>query len=414
VSSSLQQDYHLSLISYKIQRLFELRSGLSLYAEVGGLLDRLSPLQLQTIFTSQEIPELTQMVSQYLLSRHFEPFQLNKLPAEIMLLTQPFVLAFVPALIVELEELLRQSKLSNYLLARNILLREIHFLQELLGHFQIQVAAQEVKRQFLFSQASVYLALLRSPKGSSTGVNLLYWQLLNDYGWIQRWQSDSQSMQQPIIQRISPKQDIANYKLSETGKLLYAALEPLDMLSEAFNEALHHHFSQRLKLASVPQINSELEKELRELSQVVMQLAVRKHPAVEKITAQLISVASHYLSQDSSDLRVLVLFTLAQEQVLGTQNLKYRLNDSTRGMAVALARVMAEHPDWRSDLAWVLAALLDGVLEIYESFNLADNALRSFIEAYIQEKEQVMHLNWEKRAPSAKALIAQFSPATQT
>ena len=137
-----------------------------------------------------------------------------------------------------------------------------------------------------------------------------------------------------------------------------------------------------------------------------MQLAVRKHPAVEKITAQLISVVCHYLPPDSPALRVLVIFTLVQEQVLGTQNLKYRLNDSTRGMAVAMARLMGQHPEWRTDLAWVMAALLDGVLEIYESFNLADNALRSFLEAFAQEKEQLMHLNWGKQAAQAQALLA--------
>lgn len=405
MSSSLQQDYHLSSVTYKIQRLFELRSGLSLYSEVGQLLDKLQAPQLQAILLSPDIPELRQMLCQYLLSRHFGPFQLNTLPAPLFDLTAPFLREFVPALIAELEDLLRQGKLSFYLLARNILLREIHFLEEVMSHFQIRTTPQDARRPFLFAHAGIYLALLRTPSGPYVGVNQLLWQLLNDYGWIQRWQTDSQPLQQPLQQRLSPKQEIAGYKLTETGKLLYAALEPVDMLSEAFQEALHHHVGQRLKQAA-PMLNSELEKDLRELTQVVMQLAVRKHPAVEKITAQLISVVCHYLPPDSPALRVLVIFTLVQEQVLGTQNLKYRLNDSTRGMAVAMARLMGEHPEWRADLAWVMAALLDGVLEIYESFNLADNALRSFLESFAQEKEQLMHLNWGNQAAKAQALLA--------
>lgn len=404
MSSSLQQDYNLSSITYKIQRLFELRSGLSLFSEVGQLLDKLQAPQLQSLLLSPEIPELRQMLCQYLLSRHFGPFQLSALPAPLFELTSPFMREFVPPLIAELEDLLRQGKLSFYLLARNILLREIHFLEEVLLHYQIKIAPQDARRPFLFAHAGIYLALLRTPVGPYIGVNPLLWQLLNDYGWIQRWQTDSQPVQQPVQQRLSPKQEIAGYKLTETGKLLYAALEPVDMLSEAFQEALHHHVGQRLKQAA-PMLNSELEKDLRELSQVVMQLAVRKHPAVEKITAQLISVVCHYLPPDSAALRSLVVFTLVQEQVLGTQNLKYRLNDSTRGMAVAMARLMDSHPGFRADLAWVMAALLDGVLEIYESFNLADNALRSFLEAFGQEKEQLMHQRWEKQAPQATALL---------
>lgn len=405
MSSSLQQDYHLSSVTYKIQRLFELRSGLSLYSEVGQLLDKLQASQLQTILLSPDIPELRQMLCQYLLTRHFGPFQSMSLPEPLKALIAPFLREFVPPLIAELEDLLRQGKLSFYLFARNMLLREIHFLETVMVDFEIRTTPQEARRPFLFAHAGIYLALLRIPSGPYVGVNPLFWQLLNDYGWIQRWQTDSQPQQQPVISRLSPKQEIAGYKLTESGKLLYVALEPLDMLSDGFKEALHHHVGQRLKQAS-PQLNSELERDLRELSQVVMQLAVRKHPAVEKITAQLIEVVCHYLPPDSPALRALVLFTLVQEQVLGTQNLKYRLNDSTRGMALALARLLAKYPAWRSDLPWVMAALLDGVLEIYESFNLADNALRSFLEAFAQEKEQLMHLTWEKHAPQAQALLA--------
>lgn len=403
-SPPLQQDYHLSAVSYQLERLFELKSGSAICAEACQLLDTLQSRQLQTLLQNPPLQDLRALCTLYLLVRHFHPLKLEALDPALLSLLTPFMEAFVPILKAELEELLRQSRVHYYFFVRHLLLREIQFLETVMQVFALQTPTQNVSRNFFLSQNSVYLALLRFSKGPRSDVCPLLWQILNDYGWVQRWQNESQQLQQLPPPRSAPKQEMARYKLSETGKLLMASLEPHDMLAPSFEQALHHHLSQHLKNA-VPALNTELEEQLREITQVVMQLAVRKHPAVEKITGLLLDAALSYLPADSPSTRALVLFTLVQEQVLGTQNLKYRLNDSTRGIALSMARLLKAHPDWHDALGWVVSALLDGILEIYESFNLADNALRSFIEAFNQEQEQLLHQEWEREKPAIQNLL---------
>ncbi|PIQ24239.1 hypothetical protein COW36_10490 [bacterium (Candidatus Blackallbacteria) CG17_big_fil_post_rev_8_21_14_2_50_48_46] len=403
-SPSLQQDYHLSAVTYQLQRLFELKSGNLLFSETGKLLDSLNSKQIQSLLTSNQVQGLQEMGCIYLLVRHFGKAGLTGLDVGTETLFSIFAREFVPVLCAELEELLKQAKLGNYLLARNLLLHEIQFLEQVMQHFQISPSAQEVKRQFFLNHSGMYLALLRQ-NSPQAGIGPLLWQLLNEYGWIQRWQSETPIQQSMPTPHAAPKQEIARYKLPETGKLLLASLEPHEMLSPAYQEALHHHISQRLKQVNLG-LNSELEADFREITQVVMQLAARKHPAVEKITSDLFDTALHYLPHEQPAARALFLFCLTQEQVLGTQNLKYRLNDCTRGIAVSMARLLDAHPEWESDLIWPLNALLDGVIEIYESFNLADNALRSFSEAFVQEREKLLDQRWQREKPAIQAVLA--------
>ena len=83
----------------------------------------------------------------------------------------------------------------------------------------------------------------------------------------------------------------------------------------------------------------------------------------------------------SKDTRDWVLYTLIQELVLGTQNLKYRLNDVLNG--IAQSNITPESA--------VLHSIMDGVMEIYESFSLADNALKSFVDQQAKHHEVNAH-----------------------
>lgn len=403
-TSSLQQDYHLSAVSYRLERLFELKSGEEFFTEASQLLDTLQAKHIYTLLQNPPFEELRLFCCLYLLVCHFQPFDLQSLEPSLLPLLTPFIQDFVPVLKTELEALLRQSKLYFYFFARHLLLREIQFLETVMDVFALKVSAQDVSRHFFLSQSTIYLGLLRCNHGSRSGLSSLLWQVLNDYGWCQRWQNATHIRHTLPPPRVPLKQEIACYTLSDTGKLLMASLEPHELLTPRFKELLHHYFDQNLKNIT-PTLNSELEHKLREITQVVMQLAIRKHPAVEKITALLLDTAFSYLPTNNYAARALILFTLVQEQVLGTQNLKYRLNDSTRGIALSMARLLKTYPEWNHTLDWAMRALLDGILEIYESFNLADNALRSFVEAFKQEQEQLTHQEWEQEKTNIKAFL---------
>jgi hypothetical protein len=131
--------------------------------------------------------------------------------------------------------------------------------------------------------------------------------------------------------------------------------------------------------------------------QATLGVAYKKTPSVEKVSEYLlISCLSHSQIQHIEDLRY-ALYTLVIELIAGTQNLKYRLNDCTRGLAQALAtlNVTRSPEEAHGLLNSAIQALLDGVLEIYESFNLADNTLKSFQDSYQQAQGHWQHQRWQ-------------------
>ena len=82
-----------------------------------------------------------------------------------------------------------------------------------------------------------------------------------------------------------------------------------------------------------------------------------------------------------------------QELILGTQNLKYRLNDVLNGIA------QSQMPQCRA----ICHSILDSVMEIYESFSLADNALKSFLDQQAKSQALQEHTRYTERIAKQKA-----------
>jgi hypothetical protein len=399
--NSLQQDYTLSAITYQLERLFELKSGPSLYESVGLQFNSLDSNQLQTLFNTHTDRHLQETCGLFLLVQHFTPSGYQGLLPLTRQNIRPLLQRFIPTLLRELEELLRTSGIHHDFLGRHLLLSEIDFLEQTLrsADLKLDVAGE---RGVFFKLCQPWLNLLHSCPDTPM---FLLKQILQQSGWEERWQTETPAARATPLPRQAPKQAIAQYKLSESGRLLLASLEPQDLLSDTVQNELQNHIIQRTK-AATPQRHSEYETHIREITQVIMQLAQRKYSSVEKVSTRLTEIFLTSLPVHHHTIRIIILFSLTQEQVLGTQNLKYRLNDATRGLAISLARHVHRMPEWESDLYWVWHALMDTILEVYESFSLADNALRSFSEAFAHEKQKLTHETWKKLEPKIKQILS--------
>ena len=100
-----------------------------------------------------------------------------------------------------------------------------------------------------------------------------------------------------------------------------------------------------------------------------------------------------------------VVYTTLQELILATQNLKYRLNDALNGVTRALAELSLQayaEQRWY----WGQQALLDGVMEIYESFNLADTSLKAFVDHYQQACTELRYANYQHLSGDLHSLFS--------
>ena len=383
---------------HQLQRAAELQSGIPLTLAIAACLDGLSEDDLY-ILLHQVPPEagLAIPLSHYLLSRsaHERPAAqllalVTNTPWETPL--RSFSAAYAYVYLLELQELLQHTKVAHFMYGRHWIAQEVHWLEQWLQCLQITPPHEAPSREVFLSWIGATVQLHRAGYG-----NPQWAYLLNDFGWLQRWRLDAETHAVSLSTYTHPlKQVMVKVQLSESGQKLQAALQPLEVSSPAFNDAISQFAQAQLTPLPV-RMNSPYEHLLRDMVQATLGVAYKKSSSVEKAAEQLmLTCISHSQIEHFEDLRY-TLYQLVIELIAGTQNLKYRLNDCTRGLAQALATLNATRPppEAQALLHSAIYALLDGVLEIYESFNLADNTLKSFQDSYQQAQGHWQHQRWQ-------------------
>jgi hypothetical protein len=383
---------------HQLQRAAELHSGPALTLAIAQNLYGLGQDDLYTLL-NQLPPEadLTVPLCHYLISS----FSREQAPAQLLALVQgtpweeplrSFSEAYAYVYLLELQELLQHTKVAHFMYGRNCVAQELYWLEQWLQCLNIVPPHETPSRELFLSWIGAAVHLHRAGYG-----NPQWAFLLNDFGWLQRWRLDADTHAVSLNAYAHPlKQVMVKVQLNEAGQNLQFALQPHEVSSPAFNEAVSQFAKEQLAPLPV-RLNSTYERLLREVVQATLGVAYKKSPSVEKVSEYLlISCLSHSQIQHIEDLRY-ALYTLVIELIAGTQNLKYRLNDCTRGLAQALAtlNVTRSPEEAHGLLNSAIQALLDGVLEIYESFNLADNTLKSFQDSYQQAQGHWQHQRWQ-------------------
>lgn len=386
--------YELARRHYQIQRHLELDPGTRVYERLTTWLKDL-PAEGLVQLHAHDTPTYRQLVPLCLLARRFEGLSPQRLAVQpLAQALDELYTGFSLPLIQELERLIHDEKLSRYPFLRSLLLQEIRFHQQ---HAPRQTAGpfdRDTFRQYL----SGYVYLLRGGLGSPFLPDA--W---NETGWLRRWQLESTSARQLLPVQTSLRNQIAKFKFSEAGKGFYTLLEAAPSQPEAFVTVMETAVTELL--ANLPiQLNDVYETRLREVVQGVMRLAMKKGYRIETLSQQLLAAVYQASSPVSEAASGLLVYTLMQELILATQNLKYRLNDSLNGVARGLAG-LSEEPGAGERWHWAQHALLDGVMELYESFTLADNALKAFVDHYHAACHEQRHQAYDALAPRLLSLF---------
>lgn len=387
--------YELAYRHYQIQRMLELEPGTQAYQRVVPLLSDLSSSALLTLAQAAS-EEVLPVFPMYLLANHFQQVAYTDLPAALQAACQILFDDFSAALIQEQERLLQDTRLFRYPFARYLLLEEILFHQHWSKKTLVGLPDRDTFRNYL----SAYLQFIQGGLGQPYLLEI--W---SQSGWLQRWQLGRSSRQNLPVQS-SPRNAIAKYKLSESAKRLYADLDQGIANPEQFLAQLPEVLEGYLEGCNF-ELNARLEGALRDLVQVVMRHAMKKGFRVPLLAQALLLDTYQQLEPANIPEQQLLIYTLIQELVLGTQNLKYRLNDVLSGVVLALSQLASLFPQAAAaQLQIAQHAVLDSVMEIYESFSLAENALKAFDDVYQQSREQWAHRDYEQLAPR---LLAVFS-----
>lgn len=391
---------------YQIERDTEVLSGTSVWSKVAQSIHQLTLTEIQQLVESDHIPQFSDITQLYFLVTHFRHIPLSVFQAtfsESFLHGQKELLSrFVPVLMLELENFIKTSRLTYHLFSRTWLMNELHQLELMLKIWDIPPSKEHVDKDFFFQKIPAYVALMETSLGSPMTVEL--WKT---FGLLKNWHLDTQDPRQPLPQK-SVKKIISNYKLKEFGDALLQELASLED-KHAYREVLERHTQEILKDEPIAMV-SRYEKKLRELVQGTLKWGVYQFPSVEPLVREILNLATRHAHLNTKEKHILTLYTISQEVILGTQNIKYRLNDSAKGIANHLADLEQSHPERFDTLAqWSLSAILDSIIEIYESFNLADNTLKSFKAAFNQTQEEIKHQSWVKASPTLSQLLDQPS-----
>lgn len=383
--------YELARRHYQIERLLELEPGTRGFGQAAEWVHPLPTALLQALFAHSPTTYAL-LIPLCLLARrlHGLPEQLDASLSQA--LNQAFS-AFSAPLVQEQERLIHDEKLAHYLYARTVLLEELRDHQ----HWSRQQSAlgdRDLFRQYL----SGYVQLLHSGLGHP---HLL--RIWNDTGWLQRWQLDSTPVYQAMPVQSTPRYQIGRYQFHEPAQRLYAQLDQGVINAETFLQALPEAISMYLN-GTILDLNTGLEQRLRDITQVVMRHGVKKMFRMDVLSKHLLLASWETLSPSTPAAGQLLIYTLIQELLLGTQNLKYRLNDALHGSSEALA-LLSTYPHAEERWHWAQHAVLDGVMEIYESFNLADSALKAFHDHYQQALGQLRHQRYQASAERLAGLF---------
>ncbi len=363
--------YELARRHYHILRRIEYAPGSQSYAEV---IQDVADLPLSSIFLLWEHHQDTyqQLIPFFILARRYAPEALSEMPASLQKAMDTLKPTFLSTLIQEQERLIQDAHLYRYLYARYLILDHMHYW----GTWEPPTAMGLPDRDQFRQLLGAFVQVL---SGLSPHSPLL--EIWNQTAWLQRWQINDTGRQDLPTQR-SPRKQIEKYRLPERAKRLYAELDQGLANQENFVARLPEVLPEYVMLENAFQHTSE--QRVREVVQVVMRHAMKKGFRVTSLTTALVNTLITCWPE-SQTLAPWLNYTLVQELILGTQNLKYRLNDVIAGIA---------HAELPASLA-VYHSVLDCVMEIYESFSLADNAVKSFLDqsqkaADMREHEQYL------------------------
>lgn len=389
--------YELARRHYQIQRSLELEPGTRAFEQIAHFLrDLPSEALVQLLEHSPETHR--QLVPLCLLAKRLGDLSPERLNSAVLKpALEELFREFSHPLIQQLERLLHDEKLSRYPFVRSLLLQELSFHRRYAPRGPVGNIDRDLFRQYL----SGYVYLLRSGLG-----NPLLVEAWNEADWLRRWQLDSTPVRQILPIQNSLRGQIAKYKLPEQAKVLYTELDQALAQPDVFLAQLEP--AVMTYLADCPvRINDRFESRVRDLVQVVMRHATKKGFRIETLSQQLLIDVYQACSPMSAHAGGLLVYTVIQELILATQNLKYRLSDSLNGVARGLAELQEIDAQGAQErLHWTRHALLDGVMEIYESFTLADNALKAFTDHYTQACGERRHQHYENLSGRLAALFA--------
>lgn len=380
--------------------MHELKSGSDLCLGLADLYQQLSLSQIVALWHA--FPHLPATpTALYLLATHFHQASWAEINQAIVPIQDKLIHATMPFAIQLAHELSQGLKLPVFsydMFSRNLLMREQEYLQQFYQAVGTEFRDTVVKENFL-ERLPHYLALVRHGYGNPYLV-----QIWEQFGFIRQWKitlAADQGQPRPVP-KIAPKESMGRYKPGPLAVQVRSALTPTPPPSEAFDHTLTQLLAEHLRPLSL-QIHGPYVGALREIIQAVMGLAAPL-PSVDKVSELLLVQGLQASSVKRPTEMEFVIYHLVLELMLGTQNLKYRLNDCTRGLATGLVVLAEIYPDLKEAfIAWILEGILDGIMELYESFSLADNTLRSFLDAYQQARNHTWHQQWEKW-PYAKDL----------
>lgn len=358
--------YELARRHYLIQRHLEAAPGTQAYSAVTELLSSLSYPHLYDLW-NHDSETYQWIIPLLLLAQNQSQKILHTAPESLQNALTPLRENFLGTLLQEQERLIVDAQLYRYPYGRYLLLQHMHQWENWGASKSTGLPDRDLFRQYL----GAYVQILQ---GLNPHHQLL--EVWNQTAWLQRWQIND-TARQDLPTQSSLRKQIEKYKLPERGKRLYAELDPGIQHQEEFvknlRQQLPHYLEDWLK---TPRFHQDLEQRVRELVQVSLRHAMKKGFRVSSISTALSTQLVKNSQPLSNDIQDWVYYTLIQELILGTQNLKYRLNDVLGGLAESPlpSRQALYH------------SILDGVMEIYESFSLAENALKSFVDQ--QEKFQ--------------------------
>ena len=379
----MKLSYELAQRHYKIQRLLELEPSTKAYTQIAYILAPLPSHALIELYThSPQVYKI--LIPMCLLLSHFEYVQLSELPVKLQQDFQQLYHDFSGPMLDEQERLLKDGKLYRYLFARSLLSAEIEFHRNWHPKSSFQMDRDSF-RQYL----SAYVSLIRGGLG-----NPYLEQLWHESGWLQRWQLTSDENRNPLPIQASPKIIISKYKLPERAKTLYKELDQGVPTQERFLEDLPESLHTYVEKCDF-YLNRELELRLREAVQVSLRHCIKKFFRPEKCIAVLVPCLYEKLAPQTEAECSLLSYTLIQEVILSTQNLKYRVNDAINGLIQALTQLY-NTPFREARWHWSRQAVIDCMMELFESFSLAESTLKSFSHGYHQQVEQATHQEYQE------------------
>lgn len=385
-------NFELARTHYQIQRWLELMPGSQAYTPIAEHLGSLPPAVLLELFSAY--PETyKELIPLSLMAGRFQAGPPDGYPAVLQQHLTALYQDFSQPLIQEQEHLLKEQKLFRYPFARQLILDELIFHR----HWVKSTASRIDRDRFRFC-LSVYVCLLQSFG------NPYLLQLWQETGWLQRWQI-AQSSGRPLPVQSSPKNSISKYKLSESSKMHYKELEQTIPEPGSFFDKLGEHLSEAFT-GDTLQLNDTLEPQLREWVQISLRHVMKKSFRVPQACQFLLTHIYRATEPATAHQSGLVLYSLSQELLLGTQNLSYRLNDVIQGLAQGLAELNQDSAWPQQNLYWVQQAILDLMMEIYESFSLCESTFKSFSSQYSLAEQNQLHSSYQGLSDTLAPLFA--------